>query len=50
MEGISEMLILFPMSQGKRKQDQDYRGGTCIFLSHGFLWIDAREWDSWIIW
>ena len=23
---------------------------TFVFLSHGFLWIDAQKWDCWIKW
>ena len=23
---------------------------ACIFSIHGFLWIDAQEWDCWIKW
>ena len=25
-------------------------GVQCVFVSHGFLWIDAQEWDCWIKW
>ena len=21
-----------------------------VFVSHGFLWVDAQEWDCWIQW
>ena len=39
-----------PPSSPRRSKPWPFLDSTCVCLNYVFLWIDAQEWNCWIIW